>query len=103
MAKLTLIASPTFSAKVGIPVAGCEPADVVFTFKHRSKADLDEFVASRQGASEVDSVMAMAQGWDLVAEFNAENVALLIQNYIGAPVVIFRAYLDELLKTKAKN
>jgi hypothetical protein len=42
MAKLKLVANPTFRAKVGIPVAGGPEVPVEFVFKHRTKTALDE-------------------------------------------------------------
>ena len=45
MAKLTLQPKPTFEAKVGIPAAGAGVLPVVFTFKHRTRTELKNFVA----------------------------------------------------------
>ena len=41
--------------------------------------------------------------WDLDDAFTVENVELLLQNYMGAALAIYRAYVDELVKAKAKN
>ena len=103
MAKLSLIAKPTFPAKVGIPVAGGDAVDVTFTFKHRTKAALDEFIQSRPEKEDSESVMDLAIGWDLDDAFTVENVELLLQNYMGAALAIYRAYVDELVKAKTKN
>jgi hypothetical protein len=104
MAKLKLQPDPTFKAKVAIPVPGAEPASVEFTFKHRSKDEMDRFlksVADMEGDFEM--VMAVATGWDLVDEFTAANVKALIGNYIAAPAAIFEAYLAELAGNRRKN
>lgn len=103
MAKLKLVANPTFQAKVGIPVAGGDAVDVLLTFKHLTKTGLDAFIKSRAGKPDVDSFMAMVCGWDLDDEFNKENVELLLENYIGASLETYRVYIDQLVKAKAKN
>jgi hypothetical protein len=103
MAKLKLVANPTFIAKVGIPIAGADAADVVFTFTHRTKTQLDEFVRSRSEKADVDSVMEMTSGWDLEDPFTRENVETLLENYIGAAIAIFRVYVDQLVKAKLGN
>lgn len=103
MGKLKLVASPTFKAKVGIPVAGGKAVDVEFVFRHRTKTELDEFIKTRAEKSDVDSFLDMIAGWDLEDEFNADNVQLLLENYIGAAVTTYRAYIDELVANRAKN
>lgn len=103
MAKLSLKAKPTFRAKVGIPVAGGNPAQVEFTFKHRTKTELEKFTGSRGGVADVDSVLEMVEGWDLEEEFDRDSVGLLLENYAGAALAIYVAYVDELLQAKRKN
>lgn len=103
MAKLSLVAKPTFKAKVGIPVSGGDPVDVEFVFKHRTKTALDEFIKSRSEKSDVESFMDMVDGWDLADEFNAESVELLLENYIGTALATYRKYVDELVQAKLKN
>ena len=103
MAKLQLKAAPTFPAKVGIPVAGGEAVPVLMTFKHRTKTQLDEFIKSRVEKSDVESFMEMVIGWDLEDAFSEESVKELLENYIGAALATFEAYIDELVKAKAKN
>jgi hypothetical protein len=103
MAKLTLKAAPTFKAKVGIPVPGSSPVAVEFTFKHRTKSELEEFVKSRAGVDDIDSVMDMAEGWELAEAFDREAVAILLDNYAGAALALYIAYVDELLQAKRKN
>jgi len=103
MAKLKLVADPTFKGVVSIPVAGAEPVNVEFTFKHRTKPALDEFVKSREGKTDTESVLDTVIGWELSDEFTPENVGLLCDNYAGAGLAIFRAYIDQLIAGKAKN
>lgn len=103
MAKLRVVAAPTFKAKVGIPVAGGDPVPVEMTFRHRTKTELDEFLNSRAGATDAQTVEAMVTGWDLEDEFNAANVLLLLENYIGAARATIQVYCDELIKAKLGN
>ena len=103
MGKLKLVASPTFTAKVGIPVAGDEPVEVLFTFKHRTKSALDEWVASRADKPEAESFMDMVIAWDLEDAFTRENVEVLLENYIGTAISTYRVYLEQLIQAKLKN
>lgn len=103
MGKLTLKANPTFRAKVGIPVAGASPVAVEFVFKHRTKSELEKFVQSRADVSDVDSVMDFVEGWDLEEKFDREGVEILLENYAGAALALYLAYVDELLQAKRKN
>lgn len=103
MAKFTLNAAPTFKASVSIPVAGGEPIQVTFTFKHRTRTALDDFMKSRAGKSDTDTFMEMVEGWDMDIPYTQENVETLVENYLGAPLATYRAYIDELVQAKVKN
>jgi hypothetical protein len=70
---------------------------------HRTKSVLDEFIKTRVKVDDVTSFMAMVSGWDLEEEFNADNVALLIQNYISAAQATFQEYVHLLVEGKIKN
>lgn len=101
--KLVLKAAPTFSAKVGIPVAGGATVDVQMTFKHRTKTQFDEFLASRPNTKDVDSFLDMVCGWDLQDPFSHEAVSELLENYIGAAVATYLVYVNELTRAKLGN
>ena len=103
MARLRLDPAPTFKAKVGIPVPGLGPADVEFTFHHRSRKEITAWRDAAAEATDAEAVMQMALGWDLDDEFNAENVERLCDNYPGAGTAIFVGYLAELRGARAKN
>lgn len=103
MAKLALVANPTFKAKVGVPVAGGDPVEVEFTFKHRTKTALEEWVNARAIRSDVESVTDMACGWELAEEFNPVNVGTLIENYAGAGLAMFKVYVDQLIQARLGN
>ena len=101
MAKLTLAANPTFTATVNIPLAGGEAAEVVFTFKHRTRDALAEWVKVEQ--KDVDAILDASTAWDLTDEFNAENVEKLCQNYMGTLTAFMKTYIGELTAQKQKN
>jgi hypothetical protein len=102
--KLKLKADPTFKATVGIPIAGGEPAPVLFTFKHRTKDEHEKFVTEESPKmSDLELVLAVAEGWDLEDAFTRENVELLLQNYHRAGPVIAIAYTNELMAAKLGN
>lgn len=103
MAKLKLNPEPTFKAKVGIPVPGSRPAEVLFTFKHRTRDEVIAWVEGSRDATDVESVLDVVVGWELEDEFNRENVERLCNNYPGSGLVIISAYLDELRGARVKN
>lgn len=102
MTKLKLAAEPTFKAKVSIPLPGAAPADVEFTFKHRTRDQIVEWLEKRD-TSDIDSVKDCAIGWELDDEFTDENIGRLCQNYLGAGYAIVTTYLTELRGARAKN
>lgn len=103
MAKFKLTPDPTFNANVEIPVAGGEPVSVAFTFKHRTRDELQAFTKSVDGREDADLILDMCSGWELADAFTRENVLTLAQNYITAPRAVFETYLDELVKARTKN
>jgi hypothetical protein len=103
MAKLSIVAAPTFKAPVSIPVAGSTPIDVEFTFKHRTKDELAAFLSSREGRSDAEALLEMASGWDFCEALTPESVETMLQNYIGAAVAIYKKYIEELSQAKVKN
>ena len=103
MAKLSLDAKPTFTAKVGIPVAGSVPVSVEFTFKHRSRDDLNVFLNEAEKRTDEQTMMAMVDGWELDDEFNEANMKRLMQSYIGSTMAVVEAYIAELTQAKRKN
>jgi hypothetical protein len=115
-----LIANPTFPAKVGIPVAGGSPVNVVFIFKHRTKTQYAEWLDSlgkRKGTSgDLDTFLDMVDGWieddaeakkfdaeGLSETFNRENAGMLLEQRMGVAQSTFDTYLGELTKAREKN
>lgn len=103
MAKLKLVANPTFKAKVLIPVAGCEPVPMEFTFKHMTKSAFEAFGKGISGKSDSEAFMEIITAWDFEEEFSKESVDILLENYMGAALAVFEGYKAELMKAKVKN
>ena len=103
MAKLKLVAAPTFSHPVKIPMAGGAPVPVTMEFKHRTKKELDEFIKSRAEKTDTETVLEMVSSWELEDEYNKENVELLLENYIGAALAVYTTYIDQLVQAKLGN
>lgn len=101
MAKISIIATPTFQMPVPVPVPGAKAVEVPFTFKHRTKDELAAFAASRQDRTDTDTFMEMVVGWGFEDEFNRENVDLLLQNRIGTALAVYQTYISELTKFRA--
>lgn len=102
-AKFKLEAAPTFDAVVDIPVHGAEPAKVKFTFRHRTRDELDAFYKAAGERTVDESVLAVVAGWELDDELNAESVAKLTQNYMGAGPAITNAYINAMLQARLGN
>jgi hypothetical protein len=103
MAKLSIVAAPTFKAPVAIPVAGSEPVNVIFTFKHRTFDQLKKFAAEREGKTDAESLVEFVADWDFAEPLTIESATTMLQNYLGAAVPIYTKYLQELSQAKAKN
>ena len=103
--KFTLVAKPTFTAKVAIPVPGHAPELVEFTFKGRTRDQFAEFIESIKDGEvkDVEVIMDIASGWELEDAFDAKNVELLTQNYLGAARAIIDKYLAELTTARLGN
>jgi hypothetical protein len=103
MARLNLNPNPTFKATVEICRPGLENEKIEIEFKHRTRDQMNDLIKQMVDMDIEDQVMAVASGWDLVDTFNLENVKLLAQNYISAPMAIRDKYIAELIKAKEKN
>lgn len=103
MAKLNLTASPTFTAKVMIPVPGAKPAPVEFKFKGRTKEEFKDFLESMSSLEDGEAIMEIASGWDLEDAFGEANVEKLVQNYIGSAKAILETYITQLTSARLGN
>lgn len=101
--KFSLTASPTFKAKVAIPIPGDKAVDVEFTFKGRTREAFKTFIDNLKDREDAEVVMDIASGWDLEDAFSKENVDILTQNYLGAARAIIEKYLSELTQARLGN
>lgn len=103
MAKLTLTASPTFTAKVAIPVPGAKAVPVEFKFKGRTKDEFKDLMETLSEFDDAEAIMEIASGWDLEDVFSADNVGKLVQNYIGSAKAILETYITQLTAARLGN
>lgn len=103
--KFSLSVSPTFRSKVFIPVPGQSPEPVEFTFKGRTRDQFADFIESIKDGEvkDVEVIMDIASGWELEDAFDAKNIELLTQNYLGAARAIIDKYLAELTTARLGN
>jgi hypothetical protein len=101
--KLTLNPSPTFKAKVDIPVPGSADVSVEFVFKYRDREESAKFREEFANADDVDLIMAVCTGWELDDEFSKENVEKLCRCYPLVGVRLIAAYFAELMGVRGKN
>lgn len=101
--KFNLSIAPTFKAKVAIAVPGGKTDEIQFTFKHRSKDDLKEFLDSLADKEDITLITDVASGWELDDAFDEDSLEKLTQNYPGSALAIFQTYMAELSGARAKN
>jgi hypothetical protein len=97
---------PPFHQTVGIPTHGDKGGivPVEFTFIHRSKKAMDEFMDfAKSNKDEVATIKKMVSGWNLDDEFNDDSIALLLEMYAGAGVAVFNAYVLAIYQIREKN
>lgn len=100
--KLTLNPNPTFAAAVLIPIPGAEPAEVVLTFKYKTKSEYLAWVETISD-DDVEAVQSIVVAWDLSDEFTAESIRRLSETYMGSLAAIIETYVRELTGNKLKN
>ena len=99
--------NPTFTAKVGITVAGqIKPAEVEFEFKHLSRKQVSAFF-DRLRDEKIEDAEALGEivvGWKGIDQpYSAETLATLLDNYPAAARDLFAAFSRELMESRAKN
>ncbi len=104
MSAFTLDPKPTFKMDVQIPIPGDDTAKLEITFKYRNRKDFLEFVNKKsEKLSNIELIKEIAVGWGLKDAFNDENIAKLDENYMGAVLAIYRAYLEGISGARQKN
>ncbi|MFY3302578.1 phage tail assembly chaperone [Achromobacter xylosoxidans] len=96
----------TFAATVDIPRPGAEPAKLRLTFRHKTKEDLNAWLASGKDAqSDAEWLGVIVAGWEGVnTDFSPEALALLVSNYHRPAVeAIIDKYLSELTEVRRGN
>lgn len=102
--KLKLNPAATFKYSVLIPVPGNASETVAFEFRSKTQDEFDKFAQSvGDKENDVELLMDFIVDWDLPEQFTRENLARLLQNYIGSGFVIYKAYMDELSKARLGN
>ena len=94
MSKLKLAHAATFKTEVKIPVPAGEPLAVEFEFVWKNRPALAELGDKLNDGSISDSeiVLGIVKSWGFDDEFNAENVAYLLDEYPRSGVAIIDAY-----------
>jgi hypothetical protein len=101
--KFSLTASPTFKAKVAIPIPGDKAVDIEFIFKGRTREAFKDFIDSIKDRDDSEVIMDIASGWDLDDAFEKDNIEKLTQNYLGAARAVIEKYLSELTQARLGN
>lgn len=101
--------SPTFSAPVDLSAPGdSEPWKVPFTFRHKGKRQLAEWVASWSGRPDDEILAEVIEAWEVkrkgvLVSYNRTALSELLDAYPAAAKEIRDAYLRELMESKRKN
>lgn len=105
MTKVSIKPDPTFRVEVEIPRPGKEALKLPLLYKHRGKAELEEFRKTDPGRlrEDIDVVMDMVEGWEANEEFNREAMAGLLNNFHAAGDAIVGAYISELRRARSGN
>ncbi|NHZ89292.1 hypothetical protein F2P45_09740 [Massilia sp. CCM 8733] len=113
--KFSLNVAPTFKAPVTITIPGGGEAEIMFTFKHRTRDEFKAFTENLKasadaddgtkgdGPKDADVLLDIASGWDLDEPFDAASLDKLVQRYMGAAQAVIGAYFGELTGARAKN
>ena len=103
MTKFTIAAAPTFQAPVDIQLHGGGKAQIRFTFRHRRRSEIEDFVKAMEGKTREAVVQEMASAWDLEDDFTAVNIAELLDNFGGAYDAISTRYFREIAQAPLGN
>lgn len=126
MAKIRIAQNPTFKADVLIPVVGCEPEKVEFTFKYRDRLGLaalfdewalkrDEVRAALGDAPSLSAIVAadaeqqtqqikdLVVGWGFDDKFDDKSIHALVQSCQGAAEAVVDAYQGAFSRARLGN
>jgi len=96
---------PKFNATVQLSVPGSDkPAAITVEFKHLSKSALRDYFGGLDGKSDAEALGEIITGWQGVdADFSADALGQLLDNYPAAAGELFEAFRRELLEARRKN
>ena len=97
--------NPTFKATVQISVPGSDkPAAITVDFKHLSKSALRDYFSSLEGKTDTEALASVITGWQGIdADYSADALGQLIDNYPASAGELFEAFRRELLEARRKN
>lgn len=101
--------APTFTATVPLSVPGApHPWDVPFTFRHKGKAALGDWVATWPERNDAQVLGDVIEGWGVkrkgvAVPYTPTTLADLLDRYPAAAREIRDAYMRELTESKRKN
>lgn len=101
-----LQANPTFKAPVNIPVPGEKADAVMFTFKHKTRSQLDALLTGlANGDVHIDdAVKEVVVEWTYPGvDYSPEALEQCLEMFAGSAMAIFAAFRDNLMEAKRKN
>lgn len=104
---LKLNPQPTFNAPAMITVPGQdEPVKIGVTWRHKSRAELEEWLKGLSTRRDDEMLAEVMAGWDesdIDAPYSADALRALLNNYPRAAVDLMTAYSKALYEGRAKN
>lgn len=103
--KISIKRLPDFKLRVKFVMPNDEEADIVFTVKHKTIAEMQGvyFTEDEKPATDFDVAKAIVTGWDLEEDFNDENLQELFDLFPGITVSLINAYMQALIGNRKKN
>ena len=98
--------NPTFKTLVHIPIPGEKAEAVLFTFKHRTRSQLDELIKQMaENAIDFDkAVQEIVVEWTYPGvDYSTDALAQCLDMFPGSGLAIFTAFRESLLEAKRKN
>lgn len=101
--KLTLGRLPDFKLPVDFVLPNGDEQRVVFTVKHMKSTEIQELYEAQDPTKDHEFILQLATNWDVVDEFNEENVKELVDLFPGAVIALMGAYMRALAGIRVKN
>lgn len=94
---------PTFTASVSIPVPGESDSPMTVTFLHKRKTELREWIDASKDKDDLAALIEVMQGWDADSTFSESALRNLLEDFPGAALALYRAYIEESTGAARKN